>query len=162
MNRKLVDLDVRDILRAKQEPFELIMKTVHSLGEGDILQLHTTFKPVPLLRVLGRQGFRHTVIQKEADHFVVQFYKEDVPMPLFYLDNRGLEPPEPMMRTLDMLENHSEFQQGEAGIEIWNDRVPIFLLPELDALGFDYEVVEEDKVVRVRIMKQSSNQKTTE
>ncbi|MCZ8540540.1 DUF2249 domain-containing protein [Psychrobacillus psychrodurans] len=48
------------------------------------------------------------------------------------LDNRGLEPPQPMMRTLTKLEN---IHVGET-ITIINDRRPMFLYEELNELGY--------------------------
>ncbi|QHS24410.1 DUF2249 domain-containing protein [Virgibacillus sp. MSP4-1] len=51
------------------------------------------------------------------------------------LDNRGLQPPQPMMRTLDKLE---ELEQGEQ-LSIINDRRPMFLFQELDEHGIRYE-----------------------
>lgn len=47
------------------------------------------------------------------------------------LDNRGLEPPEPMVRTLEVVEGMAV---GEV-LEIWNDRDPQFLYPELAERG---------------------------
>jgi len=51
------------------------------------------------------------------------------------LDNRGLKPPQPMIRTLEQLE---QMNAGETLI-IHNDRRPMFLYPELDELGYSYE-----------------------
>lgn len=51
------------------------------------------------------------------------------------LDNRGLGPPQPMMRTLTKLEN---IQSGETLIII-NDRRPMFLYEELNEMGYLYE-----------------------
>lgn len=47
------------------------------------------------------------------------------------LDNRGLEPPEPLVRTLEAVEG---IAVGDV-LEIWNDRDPLFLYPELTARG---------------------------
>lgn len=47
------------------------------------------------------------------------------------LDNRGLLPPEPLVRTLEAVEG---LAVGEV-LEIWNDRDPRFLYPELTARG---------------------------
>lgn len=55
------------------------------------------------------------------------------------LDNRGLNPPEPMIRTLQKLE---EMADGDT-LEIHNDRQPMFLYPELDERGFTYQAVEQ-------------------
>ncbi|OXM87605.1 hypothetical protein CF651_04300 [Paenibacillus rigui] len=52
------------------------------------------------------------------------------------LDNRGLEPPQPMLRTLQALE------EAAIGDRIWihNDRVPMFLIEELQRLGYPYQI----------------------
>ena len=55
------------------------------------------------------------------------------------LDNRGLEPPQPMIRTLSFLER---CRPGDT-VRIHNDRVPVFLLEELKNLGCPYEVEEQ-------------------
>ncbi len=69
-----------------------------------------------------------------------------------FLDNRGLEPPNPMIRTLEMLESMAP---GEV-LVIHNDRVPIYLLPQLADAGADYEVEEQpDGSAKVRITKGS-------
>ena len=66
------------------------------------------------------------------------------------LDNRGLEPPQPMMRTLNALE---KCRKGDR-VVIHNDRVPVFLLEELDSLGYPYEIEElPDGSARVTIQK---------
>lgn len=148
----IVVLDVRDMLRAKEEPFARIMEAVNALRKDDVLELHATFKPEPLLRVLGKQGFQHAVVEEESDHFVVQFYKDDAELPYFHLDNRELDPPQPMVRTLEFLENHQSCETGELGVEIWNVRVPALLLPELEERQFQYDIHDEGTgTVRVKI-----------
>ncbi|MBW7475229.1 DUF2249 domain-containing protein [Paenibacillus oenotherae] len=58
---------------------------------------------------------------------------------LIQLDNRGLEPPQPMIRTLAALKRvHPE---GE--VIIHNDRVPVFLIEELNSLGYAYSVEDQ-------------------
>ncbi|GAB3789916.1 DUF2249 domain-containing protein [Virgibacillus kimchii] len=56
------------------------------------------------------------------------------------IDNRGLEPPQPMMRTLKALE---KMNSGES-LSIINDRRPMFLYEELDALGYHHETEPQD------------------
>lgn len=71
-------------------------------------------------------------------------------MPELFLDNRGLEPPNPMIRTLEALEG---LKGGEV-LVIHNDRVPIYLLPQLADAGALYEVLEQpDGSAKVRITK---------
>ncbi len=54
-----VSLDVRPTLRNGGEPFEAIMTAIAALQPGQGLRLYATFKPVPLLNVLGARGFSH-------------------------------------------------------------------------------------------------------
>jgi uncharacterized protein (DUF2249 family) len=68
------------------------------------------------------------------------------------LDVRGLEPPEPMMRTLEAAER---LPAGGTLVQI-NVRVPQFLLPQLEARGFTYEVREQGPdLVRVFIRRRA-------
>lgn len=67
-----------------------------------------------------------------------------------FLDNRGLEPPNPMIRTLEALDSMAP---GEV-LVIHNDRVPVYLLPQLADAGAQYQVEEQpDGSARVRITK---------
>lgn len=75
MANKEVVLDVRDMLREKQEPFQVIMEKVDSLKEDEDLVLVATFEPVPLLKVMKNKGFDNTVEQLEPEHFVVRFFR---------------------------------------------------------------------------------------
>lgn len=70
--------------------------------------------------------------------------------PSIVLDNRGLEPPQPMMRTLAAIER---CKPGEI-VLIHNDRVPVFLIEELNQLGCLYTVEDQtDGTAKVRIEK---------
>lgn len=55
----------------------------------------------------------------------------DWPAPAQTLDNRNLLPPEPLVRTLEAME---ELADGEV-LEIWNDRDPLLLYPQLEERG---------------------------
>lgn len=69
---------------------------------------------------------------------------------VYTLDNRGLEPPEPLRRTLELLES----LPAGAEVEMRGDRRPIFLLQELEAMGCRYTVTElGDEGVILRIQK---------
>jgi len=56
------------------------------------------------------------------------------------LDNRGLQPPEPMMRTLKALD---ELETGQ-NLTIINDRRPMFLFEELEQRGYSFQTTERD------------------
>lgn len=69
------------------------------------------------------------------------------------LDVRGLEPPEPMVRTLAALE---ELPPAGTLVQL-NVRIPQFLLPLLEERGFAYEIREQSpELVRVFITKNQS------
>lgn len=68
-------------------------------------------------------------------------------------DLRGLEPPEPMVRTLVALEQ----LPGESVLVQINVRVPQFFLPILHERGFNFEIDEsQSDQVQVRIWRASS------
>lgn len=162
---RIVDLDVRDELRAGREPFRLIMSAAGRVGQGDVLRVRAIFEPAPLYPVLGRQGFSHFTEQLGAEDWRVWFRRdggarvhastasalEASPMEdpdVIVLDVRGLEPPEPMVRTLEALER---LPPGKTLLQI-NVRVPQFLIPQLAARGFVHEVrVQSEDLVRIFI-----------
>ncbi|WNF35783.1 DUF2249 domain-containing protein [Bacillaceae bacterium IKA-2] len=177
MTGRIVELDVREDLKNKLEPFHKIMAAVKSLKKGDVFVLHSTIKPTPLLTMMKAKGYANEVEKKSNDHYVTTFKKkkrsllfwkkteQDVPerppcsaqdSPIsidedgFYLDNRGLEPPQPMIRTLARL---TSMKNGEV-LTIRNDRLPAFLIEELNQLGYNYTPTEmEDGSVEVKIFK---------
>lgn len=154
---QVVELDVRDELRRGDEPFARIMKAAKSLKRGFALRLRVPFEPVPLYSVLGARGFGHFSERLSEDDWRVWFWHEknaavppsspappeddgaahelDVPL----LDVRGLEPPEPLERTLAAL---AALPHGRTLVHV-NERVPRFLLQELERRGFDYEIREQ-------------------
>lgn len=176
----IVELDVRPMLRQKLEPFQAIMDTVKKLDHDDLFVLHATFKPKPLFGVLKLKGFAGKAEKIANDHWISTFVnkknkhwleldgisEEDKKLTVemdqaeqaassnspevIELDNRGLEPPQPMVRTLTALE---KAQPGDI-VAIHNDRVPVFLIEELNGLGYPYEVEEQaDGTAKVRITK---------
>ncbi len=163
-------LDVRPTLRAGGEPFAQIMQAVASLEPGQALRLLATFEPVPLYAVLGRKGFAHRALRHAEGDWEVLFSPDAVasaesprkprspvashagtgagwPKPCQVLDNRGLQPPEPMVRILSTLEH---LEPGEV-IEAWNDREPLLLYPEIEARGAAIDVRREADGVRLLI-----------
>ena len=154
----ITDLDVRDDLRRGQEPFSRIMAAQQTIAPGAVLRLRAIFEPVPLYTALARSGFTHWTRKINDDDWEVWFYRgdlnetDDAPAPppapaarsatettTVILDVRGLEPPEPMQRTLEMLET---LPAGGTLVQI-NSRVPQFLLPLLEERGFEYTKMSE-------------------
>jgi len=163
-------LDVRLELRGGGEPLPRILQTVGQLQHNQPLRLLTTFEPIPLYALLGRKGFGHTATRHAEGDWEVLFVRgeapandsvtrqrraavdlisaADWPSPKASLDNRGLHPPEPMIRILDTLEH---LAPGEV-LEAINEREPMFLYPELETRGATIRVENQvDKSVRLLI-----------
>ncbi len=149
------ELDVRPILRAGGEPFTVIMDAVKSLGAGQPLRLLATFEPVPLYGVLAKKGFDHAAREIGGGDWEVLFTPATAagfhqaqaaqatvknaqspgwPEPSRHLDNRELDPPEPLVRTLAAVE---ELQQGEV-LSVLLCREPVFLFPKLGERGHEW------------------------
>jgi uncharacterized protein (DUF2249 family) len=142
-----VDVDVRPTLQAGGEPFGMIMSAINALKPGEGLRLLATFKPVPLFQVLGSKGFTYEAKELDGGNWEVLFSPgvqpqasgtvrspgEDGewPAPVRHLDNRDLDPPEPMVRILTAVE---EMAPGEV-LSALLCREPIFLFPELAKRG---------------------------
>lgn len=156
-----VECDVRDDLRNGREPFSRIMAAVNALGDGEMLHLRAIFEPAPLYKVLGARGFQHESERHAADDWSVWFWRADTvaaPAPAAeastdtparneeWIDVRGLEPPEPMVRTLAALET---LPRGHTLVQV-NVRVPQFLLPIIEERGFTY-TVDESRPDRVLV-----------
>jgi uncharacterized protein (DUF2249 family) len=71
--RRAHTLDVRPMLARKEEPFEIIMRTLASLADNEALHLIAPFEPRPLYDVMRARG---RLVHTERDHatFHVWFY----------------------------------------------------------------------------------------
>ena len=171
-DRPEVPLDLRDDMRSGREPFSSIMTAVRDLEDGQVLRLRTIFEPVPLFAVMAKRGFLHESRRDASDDWSVWFWRgapehehsaperalpagtdDESDETVHWLDVRGLEPPQPMVRTLAALETLPE---GHELVQV-NVRVPQFLLPALAERGFVFEVDESqpDRVL-VHIRRTSS------
>lgn len=152
---RIVECDVREDLRAGREPFRKILDGAMAVPVGSVFRVRAIFEPVPLYAVLGKLGLAHYTEQLAPDDFRVWFHKDgashapaatapDAPVEpedghVIVLDVRGLEPPEPMVRTLETL---AMMPRGKTLVQL-NVRVPQFLLPKLEERGFTYEIKEQ-------------------
>ena len=122
------------------------MRAVTSLQPGQGLRLLATFKPAPLFGVLGARGFAHEARELAHGEWEVLFRpagaaeapranspadEADWPAPVRDLDNRDLDPPEPMARILAATE---DMKRGEV-LRALLCREPLFLIPELAKRG---------------------------
>lgn len=76
METKTIELDVREDLNNKLDPFQKIMGAITELNENDIFVLHATFKPVPLFAVMKAKGFTHEAEELEKKHWKITFTKK--------------------------------------------------------------------------------------
>jgi uncharacterized protein (DUF2249 family) len=142
-----IDIDVRPILRAGGEPFSVIMAAIERLEPGQGLRLYATFKPLPLFAVMAGRGFAHSASEIGGGEWEVLFSPADTapampsprvqptdswPEPVVRLDNRDLDPPEPMVRILGAAEQLAPGQTLSALLR----REPVFLFPHLEKRGY--------------------------
>ena len=139
-------LDVRPVLAQGGEPYRLIMDAVESLAPGETLVLRSPFDPVPLHRVLAGLGFSRSTRELARDDWETDYWRPGDPAPL-EIDVRGLQPPEPMERTLALLDD----LPAERALVQVNDRVPAFLLPLLDERGYRYRIATDPRGTVVTI-----------
>ncbi len=143
-----IDIDVRPILHAGGEPFSVIMAALERLEPGEGLRLLAPFKPVPLFDVMASKGFAHCDAELEGGDWEIRFVPDDDslaavesasvalsdddwPEPAVRLDNRDLDPPEPMVRILASVERLAPGQTLSALLS----REPVFLFRELTKRG---------------------------
>lgn len=69
----MATIDVRPIIAAGDEPFDLIMATVGALDDEEELVIVAPFEPVPLEGVLGSQGFTYEALEIEDGDWRVTF-----------------------------------------------------------------------------------------
>lgn len=160
---RLVNFDVRAMLAEGNDPLKQIQQKVKSLRPGEVLVIVNNFEPVPLIKLLEKQGFRTYVNFIDADTIETYFYKTgpaNTPKPeageeepvsedwesllkqyensLTEIDVRHLEMPMPMMTILENLEVLPE----ERALYVHHKRIPVFLLTELKERAFDYRIRE--------------------
>lgn len=174
---RLVNFDVRAMLAEGNDPLKAIQQKVKSLKPGEVLVIINTFEPVPLIKLLERQGFQTYVNFISADTIETYFYKTetadtsnagpDVSVAtagsgdwetlvkhyedrLVEIDVRHLKMPGPMMT---ILENLEVLPEGNA-LYVYHKRIPVFLLTELKERQFDYRIKEvQDGEVYLLIFK---------
>jgi uncharacterized protein (DUF2249 family) len=131
-----IDVDVRPILRAGGEPFSVIMAALGGLEAGQGIRLTAPFKPVPLFAVMADKGFAHAEQALDAGDWEVpvpgRASFDEWPEPSVRLDNRDLEPPEPMVRILGAAEKLAPGATLSALLR----REPVFLFPQLEKRGY--------------------------
>ena len=109
---QIVELDVRELLRAGGEPRAQIVAAADALPRDHVLHLRTTFRPEPLFRLLHQRGFHFHSAEFGASDWSTWFWKSTLPAAPVRRnagsaidqhdaeDYRLLPPPEPLLRIL--------------------------------------------------------------
>jgi uncharacterized protein (DUF2249 family) len=156
---QVMELDVRPILLAGKDPFNEILAKVKALPAGHVLKLINDFEPIPLIQLLGKQGFESWSEAVDGNTFHTWFFKvgdarlPDAPAPASddfdarvkqfegrtrTIDVRHLEMPLPMLTILEELEH----LPADHALYVNHKRIPVFLLPELEERHFEYRAKE--------------------
>jgi uncharacterized protein (DUF2249 family) len=164
-------LDVRPLLASGQDPFAQVMSASAKVPSGGFLVVDAPFDPAPLRRVLAGKGFTSLGRQMGPGHWRICWRREepaavvvdDTPMPArgpepwkaddgTHLDVRGLQPPEPMTRVLDLID-----QGGFDSLVLHHDREPVLLYPMLAERGWSCLSAEHlEGEVRIRLAREPS------
>lgn len=155
MTETIRELDVRPLLLSGGEPFPAIMEAVAGLAPGEALRLYTTFRPVPLFKVMAERGFDHQVREIGGGDWEVLFTPQSSeaeqisvspalagnaeepqiwPDPVIYLDLSDETAEGQASRTLAALDR---LPPG-AVIFVLMPQEPTFLYPELLARGHQW------------------------
>lgn len=157
---KIKDLDVRGAIESGNDPLKLIMKNVKDLPNGFVLNIINSFEPTPLILLLEKQGYEAYVKNINTKQVNTYFYKkngksfeapqekdwsdgwdeklEKYSAKLETIDVRELPMPLPMHNILDALSTLPE----DKALYVHHKRIPVFLLPELEELNFNYRIKE--------------------
>ncbi|MCO5232923.1 MAG: DUF2249 domain-containing protein [Chitinophagales bacterium] len=158
---QIIHFDVRNMLAEGVDPLRAIQEKIKALKQGEALLIVNNFEPVPLIKLLEKQGFSAHVNYVKNDVIETYFYKENQQSnaelieesgtsgdweiilekyknQLIEIDVRHLEMPMPMMTILEALETISE----DKALYVHHKRIPVFLLTELKDRGFQYRIKE--------------------
>lgn len=169
----IVSFDVRPIIKNGEDPLKAIMVEVKKLPLNKTLLIINSFEPIPLINLLREKGFSASVQKIEEDIIYTYFTKKedkiniesenlyganndfDEKLHVFKdklkeIDVRSLEMPGPMVAILAEI---NDLKSGEA-LLVHHKRIPQFLLPELNTLGFNYLFNEiEEGYLKILIFK---------
>lgn len=177
---KIVNFDVRAMLAEGNDPLKVIQQKVKALNPGEVLLIINNFEPVPLIKLLEKQGFESYVEYENADTIKTYFFKSSInniqvnisdieaevktsgdweeilkhfENQLLEIDVRHLEMPMPMMTILETLETLPD----QKALYVHHKRIPVFLLTELKERNFEYRIKEiQEGEVYLLIFKQTS------
>lgn len=116
----VVELDVRDDLRAGRQPLTRILAAVDALAEGAVLHLRTPFLPTPLIALLTSRGLAFNTHGFANDDWSSWFWRGTISAPVRDAtahsqlstagawDLRPLAAPEPLRLLLERVDSATE------------------------------------------------------
>ncbi|MBX2903323.1 MAG: DUF2249 domain-containing protein [Chitinophagales bacterium] len=175
---QIIHFDVRAMLAEGNDPLKQIQQKAKALNASETLLIINNFEPVPLIKLLEKQGFSTYVNHINTDTIETYFFKEknteadnntadaieeniatsgDWEQVLAHFQNnleeidvRHLEMPLPMITILEALET----LPNEKALYVHHKRIPVFLLTELKERHFEYRIKEiQDGEVYLLIFK---------
>ncbi|WP_207532518.1 DUF2249 domain-containing protein [Desertivirga arenae] len=166
-NDRVVELDVRPVISANQDPLKLILDHVNKLKEDECLKLVNSFEPIPLITLLGKKGYKSHVERVSENVILTYFWKSEDKAKegkrteescllgsfisfdnllaryrgkLKEIDVTHLEMPGPMVTILENLESLNP----DEALFVHHKKVPVYLIPHLHDKGYEYLIQEED------------------
>lgn len=158
-----INFDIRAMLADGHDPLKAIRQKTRALKPGEVLLIINNFEPIPLIKLLEKQGFQSYVNFIDPDTIETYFFKTDETQEalehvdaehtttnstdwdsilshyqnqLVKIDVRDLEMPLPMMTILENLEILPE----DNALFVNHKRIPVILLDELKDRSFDYRI----------------------
>lgn len=145
-------MDVRPVLANGEDPFALVVAHSSGVADGGTMVIDAPFNPSPLRKALAGRGFSSYARKLAEGHWRVFFRKDGaadwerhaevgvLPEGAFiweeddgiHIDVRKLQPPQPMLAVLRVL----EAEDGARQVIVHHERMPHFLLPELAERGW--------------------------
>lgn len=173
-NCDLVEFDIRPVLDKNEDPFNSIMAILTKLSNSNILEITSPFEPIPLIRIVEKKGYETLTIEtnnlyklyiKKSKTTQVIVHDEIYNDPsetrtllskfkgrIQELDVRNLEMPLPFVTILEELST----LKPDYALFVHHKRIPQFLLPKINEMGFTYQIFEIDnETVEIIIYKQS-------
>ncbi len=162
----ILELDVRGVIEAGEDPLDTILKKLKALQSGLVLKIVNSFEPTPLIELLKKRGYS-SYTEDINDNLVFTWFYQEAPgsQPietidamlqspgqsgswpelmeryknhLETIDVRSLPMPLPMHTILEALEN----LPIDKALHVYHKRIPVFLLPELHERKLSYCIHE--------------------
>ena len=151
-------LDVRPLLARGEEPLHSLLELAGNVALSEVFVVEAPFDPAPLRRMFSHMGFEDHAEKISDNHWRIYFRRVASSAEAdgaangtkaariwseaegWHIDVSGLEPPEPMLAIISLIET-----PAIAGpIIVHHEREPVYLYPELAERGWRWAQIEGD------------------